>query len=255
MGAVSKLFHPRRRMAGVTRPARSTRHLVIRQQPTSHPAGQSSPRRLLGIVSTVVLVAVAAGIGWAVHPGAKTRAADRTRATTAHPRSASSSTLQSFGWLESTTPPASWVRLIVPSGLGTLSSPPGFRTVDGDPGTLSVALLNSAGTYLGYLNVTPRQGPETLQDWPAFRLTHLGGDDAVSVHEDAAVRSVRTAAAVRSCVVDDYVTTAGHHQYHEVACYVTSGSVGSVVVAATPSGDPGRVWTQLERAVAAYPLE
>jgi hypothetical protein len=147
------------------------------------------------------------------------------------------------------------VRLTVLSGLGTLSSPPGFRTVDGDPGTLSLALLSSAGTYLGYLNVTLRQGPETLQDWPAFRLTHLGGDDAVSIHEDATVRSVRTAAAVRSCVVDDYVTTVGHHQYHEVACYVMGGSVGSVVVAATPSGDPGHVWTQLERAVAAYPFE
>ena len=129
------------------------------------------------------------------------------------------------------------------------------RTVDGDPGTLSVALLNSAGTYLGYLNVTPRQGPETLQDWATFRPAHLGGDDAVSVHEDAMVQSVRTGAAVRSCVIDDYVTTVGHHLFHEVACYVMNGSVGSVVVAATPSGDPAHVWTQLQRAVAAYPFE
>ena len=210
---------------------------------------------MLGIVSALVLLAVAGGIGWAVQPGAKARAADTTNRTPAHPLSASTPTLRSFGWLASTTPPATWFRLTVPSGLGTLSSPPGFRTVDADPGTLSVALLNSAGTYLGYLNVTPRQGPETLQDWPAFRLTHLGEDDAVSVHEDAMVRSVRTAAAVRSCVIDDYVTTVGHHQYHEVACYVTSGSVRSVVIAATPSGDPGHVWTQLERAVAAYPFE
>ena len=125
----------------------------------------------------------------------------------------------------------------------------------GDPGTLSVALRNSAGTYLGYLNVTPRQGPETLQDWAAFRLTHLRGDAAVSVHEDAMVQSVRTAAAMRSCVIDDYVTTVGHHQFHEVGCYVMKGSVGSVVVATTPSGDPAHVWTQLERAVAAYPFE
>ena len=116
-------------------------------------------------------------------------------------------------------------------------------------------MLNSAGTYLGYLNVTPRQGAETLQDWAAFRLSHLRDDDAVSVHEDAMVRSVRTAAAVRSCVIDDYVTTVGHHHFHEVACYVTSGSVSSVVVAATPSGDPAHVWTELERAVAAYPFE
>jgi hypothetical protein len=51
------------------------------------------------------------------------------------------------------------------------------------------------------------------------------------------------------------VATIGHHHFHEVACYVMSGSVGSVVVAATPSGDPAHVWTQLERAVAAYPFD
>jgi hypothetical protein len=118
-----------------------------------------------------------------------------------------------------------------------------------------VALLNSAGTYLGYLNVTPHQGDETLRDWTAFRLRHLLGDDTVSVHADAMVQSVRTAAAVRSCVTDDYVTTIGHHHFHEVACYVTSGSVGSVVVAATPSGDPAHVWNELERAAAAYPFQ
>ena len=210
---------------------------------------------MIGIVSAVLLVAVAAAIGWAVQPASKARAAHTAKATTAHSGFASSATLGSFGWLASTTPPATWSRLTVPSGLGTLPSPPGFRTVGGDPGTLSVALRNSAGTYLGYLNVTPRQGPETLQDWAAFRLTHLRGDAAVSVHEDAMVQSVRTAAAMRSCVIDDYVTTVGHHQFHEVGCYVMKGSVGSVVVATTPSGDPAHVWTQLERAVAAYPFE
>ena len=69
------------------------------------------------------------------------------------------------------------------------------------------------------------------------------------------VQSVRTAATVRSCVIDDYVTTVGHHPFHEVACDVTNGSVSSVVVAAIPSGDPAHVWTELERAVAAYPVE
>jgi hypothetical protein len=202
---------------------------------------------VVGFVSSVVLMA--AGIGLAVWSPSKARAADAPKATTAH-----SGSVNSFGWLASTTPPATWARLTVPSGVGTLSSPPGFRVVDGDPGTLSLALRNSAGTYLGYLNVTPRQGPETLRDWAAFRLTHLRGDDAVAVHEDAMVQSVRTEAVVRSCVIDDYVTTLGHHQFHEVACYVMSGSVGSVAVAATPSGDPAKVWNQLERAVAAYPF-
>jgi hypothetical protein len=239
---------------GVTGGVRSTEQAATQQPPTPRAAIRPSRRLVIGIVSGVVLAAVAAGIGLAVQPASKARVAPVTEATTAHRGSASPATLRSFGWLASTSVPATWVRLAVPSGLGTLSSPPGFRPVDGDPDTLSVALLSSAGSYLGYLNVTPRQGPETLKNWAAFRLSHLRGDDAVSVREEAMVQSVRTEGAVRSCVIDDYVTTVGHHRFHEVACYVTSGSVGSVVVAATPEGDPAHVWTQLERAVAAYPF-
>jgi hypothetical protein len=234
----------------VTRVARSTDTPAAQQPPPRHPIIRFSPRPVIGLASAVMLVA-AASIGSAVWPASKAQAVGALTATTGHPRSAGSSTLGSFGWLASTTPPATWARLAVPSGLGTVSLPPGFRAVEGDPGTLSVALLNSVGTYLGYLNVTPRQGDETLRDWAAFRLSHLLADDAVSVHEDAMVRSVRTAAAVRSCVTDDYVTTIGNHHFHEVACYVMSGSVGSVVVAAIPSGDPAHVWTELESAVAA----
>jgi hypothetical protein len=93
-----------------------------------------------------------------------------------------------------------------------------------------------------------------LRNWAAFRLSHLREHDAISVHEDAMVTALRTATGTRSCVTDDYVTTIGHHHFHEVACYVKSGSVSSVVVATTPSGDPAHVWTQLERAVATYPF-
>jgi hypothetical protein len=178
----------------------------------------------MGIVSAVVLVA-AASIGSVVWPASQAQSVGATKARPAHSESASSATLGSFHWLASTAPPVTWARLTSPSGLGTLSSPPGFRTVDGDPGTLSVALRNSAGTYLGYLNVTPRQGDETQRDWAAFRLSHLLADDAVTVHEDATVRSVRTAAAVRSCVTDDYMTTSGHLHFHEVACYVMRCSI------------------------------
>ncbi len=227
----------------VTRLTRSTEHAAAQPPSLPHPAIRLSRRRVIGIVSAVVLVA-AASIGLAGWPASKAQAGARPRQARVTSRSARSLTLGSFGWLASTTPPATWARLTVPSGLGTLSSPPGFRAVDGDPGTLSLALLNSAGTYLGYLNVTPHQGDETLQDWTAFRLSHLRDDDAVSVHEDAAVQSVQTAAAVRSCIIDDYVTTVDHHHFHEVACYVTSGSVSSVVVAATPAGDPAHVWTR-----------
>jgi hypothetical protein len=210
---------------------------------------------MIGIVSIVALMAVAASIGSVAWPASKARAHDASTGTMGHPLSASSSMPRSFGWLASTTPPATWARLAVPAGLGTLSSPPGFRTVESDPGTLSVALRSPAGTYLGYLNVTPHQGDESLRDWAAFRLSHLRDDDAVSVHEDAMVTALRTRTGARSCVTDDYVTTIGHHHFHEVACYVMRGSASSVVVATTPSGDPAHVWTELQSVVAAYPSE
>jgi hypothetical protein len=242
------------RLVRSTEPS-ATQHPATHAPPTRNPAIRPSRRLIVGIVSAALLVAVAVVIGLATQPPPGARAADAPKASGAHLGSVTSVTLGSFGWLESTKPPETWLRLTAPSGLGTVPSPPGFRSVDGDPGTLSVALRNSTGTYLGYLNITPRQGAETLQDWAAFRLTHLRDDDAVSVHEDATVESVRTATGVRSCVIDDYVTVVGHHHFHEVACYVMRGSAGSVVVAATPSGDPAHVWTQLERAVAAYPFE
>ena len=208
---------------------------------------------MFGIVFALALAGVATNIGVAMLPASKAQAVGATKVTMGHTRSASSVAPGPFHWLASTTPPATWTRLGGPSGLGLVSSPPGFRRVHGDPGSLTAVLLSSTGTYLGYINVTPHQGHETLRDWAAFRLTHLRGDGAVSAHEDAMVQSVRTAATVRSCVIDDYVTTVGHHPFHEVACDVTNGSVSSVVVAATPSGDPAHVWTELERAVAAYP--
>jgi hypothetical protein len=55
-------------------------------------------------------------------------------------------------------------------------------------------------------------------------------------------------------MVDDYVTRVGAHHFQEVACLVMQQSVGSVVVAATPLGDPAHVWATLENAVASYPL-
>jgi hypothetical protein len=132
-----------------------------------------------------------------------------------------------------------------------LPLPPRFRAVAGDRGTLTAALFGPAGAYLGYLNATPRQGDERLRSWPDFRLEHLR-DDARSVREDAAAQLVRTGNALRSCVVDDYMTRVGGHDFHEVACLVVQHSAGSVIVAATPTGDPAHAWAVLQRAVAAY---
>jgi hypothetical protein len=157
-----------------------------------------------------------------------------------------------FAWLEQTSVPKGWTQLHGTSSVRPLPVPPGFRAVAGDRGTLTAVLFGPGGTYLGYLNATPRQGGERLQGWPEFRIEHLRGDDARSAREDTAAQLVRTGTALRSCVVDDYVTRVGHHHFHEVACLVVQNSAGSVIVAATPSGDPAHVWVLLQRAVAAY---
>jgi hypothetical protein len=196
-------------------------------------------------------VAVVAGIGSGAWSSQSRLGGNDHRAPAGSERSTA---MSAFGWLAATEPPATWHQVAGPSGLGSLSVPPRFRRIRGDPGTISAALLGPGGNYLGYLNVTPRQGAEQLQGWAAFRLAHLRQDDASSVRRDAAITSVGTSTARRSCVIDDYVTKVGHHHFHEVACLIVTGSFGSVVVAATPSGDPAHVWSELERAVAAYPL-
>jgi hypothetical protein len=163
-----------------------------------------------------------------------------------------SAPLGPFAWLKLTSLPQGWTQLGGASSVGRLPLPPGFHAVAGDRGTLTAALFGRGGAYLGYLNATPRQGAERLQGWPKFRLEHLRDDDARWAHEDTAAQLVRTGTALRSCVVDDYVTRIGGHDFHEVACLVVQHSAGSVIVAATPSGDPAHVWAVLQRAVAAY---
>jgi hypothetical protein len=208
------------------------------RDPRHHwPRFRPSPRVVLGIAAVALVAAIGLVVGLASQPASTNAGTDRS----------------AFAWLASSSRPPTFRSVRVPFGLGNLSVPPGFRPVEADPGALSVALFGSNGAYLGFLNATPRADGEFLHGWAAFRLAHLHGDEAVSAHQDAAVESIRIGRTVRSCVTDDYVTTVGHHPFHEVACLVTTGSNDSVVVAATPAGDPAHVWKQLERAVAAYP--
>lgn len=224
-------------------------------QTTPRTRHRRSSRLAIGIVVLVAtLGATVGGIVIAVPSDHHSTANSAPGATGSRllPHGGTTATLGSFAWLASTTPPPTWTRLSLSIGLGSLSIPSGFRAVGGDPGTATFARFGSAGTYFGYLNVTPLQGDERLQGWAASRLAHLRSDDTTSATEDAAVEAVRTGGALRSCVTDDYVTEIGNRRYHEVACLVVAGTTGNVVVAATPSDDPGHLWTQLERAVAAY---
>jgi len=77
-----------------------------------------------------------------------------------------------FAWLSPAAPPAGWALARLPSGRAALAYPPGWQSIESDPGTVSAALMGPHGRIRGYLNATPRQGAETLADWARFRTAH-----------------------------------------------------------------------------------
>ena len=148
--------------------------------------------------------------------------------------------------------PANWRRLPLPDGTAVLSYPPSLRPVSGDTDAVTVARLSPAGSYLLYLNATPRQGTENSQNWAAARLQHLHADETASARQLAAARGVAFLGGTGSCVLDEYVSEIGAHHYKEIACLVQGRSGASVVVAAAPAAQWTKAAPLLEQAVAAY---
>ena len=153
-----------------------------------------------------------------------------------------------FAWLHPASPPAGWS--VARSSGGALAYPPGWRRVKTDRGTASVALLGAGGRIDGYLNATPKQGPETLANWRRFRPGHnlREGDRSERVlasSDDLSFRSGRGA-----CVIDEYTTSKA--TYREIACLVSGRSATSVVVAAAPRALWKRRAATLERSVSSF---
>jgi hypothetical protein len=152
-----------------------------------------------------------------------------------------------FRWLHPQPPPPSWKLARLPSGAATVAYPGTWRPIRTDPGTASVALLGHAGSIRGYLNVTPRQGTETLANWPGFRIDHQGDEGATEVRLIAQAHGLRFRSGRGSCVIDSYRTS--RTRYREIACLVAGKRTSSVVVGAAPS----KTWTQqaetIERAI------
>ena len=148
--------------------------------------------------------------------------------------------------------PSGWPAAVLPSGAATLHRPPGWSLVEGDTGTVSFALRDAGGRYLGYLNVTPRQGDEHLRGWAAFRLARNREEGDHGVRELAAREGVAFAGARGSCVIDDYASHVGGNPYRELACIVRGSHTESVLIAAAQRGDWGRVAPSLVRAAEAF---
>jgi hypothetical protein len=127
--------------------------------------------------------------------------------------------------------------------------PPGWRRISGDPGTASAALLGGSKQFLGYLNLTPRQGAETLATWARFRVEHNADEGSRNITTLASGTGRWFRDATGSCVEDAYTTSSGT-RYREIACLVEVRRTSVVIVGASPLEDWARVAPMLQRAIA-----
>lgn len=132
-----------------------------------------------------------------------------------------------------------------------LAYPAGWRPLKGDGGTASAALRDAHGRFLGYLNLTPRQGAETLANWATFRVRHNREDGDPTVTPQGSARDVPFRDGARGACVRDAYTTSTHLRFVEVACLIHGRRADSVLVAAAPPQRWARQWPTLRRALEA----
>jgi hypothetical protein len=157
-----------------------------------------------------------------------------------------------FSWLVPASAPNLWTSATIPSGGATLFYPPKWQPTSGDLGTVTAALRGSGGRYLGYLNVTPREGVEQLAGWAAFRMARNRDEGDTRVGELAAAENLGFGHADGSCVIDDYISRVGHHAYREVACIVAGSRYTNVFVGATLLSDWPTLGRVVERAASVF---
>jgi hypothetical protein len=132
-----------------------------------------------------------------------------------------------------------------------LAYPASWRRIGGDAGTATAALRDAHRHFLGYLNLTPRQGRETLANWATFRPAHNRDEGDTGVVLQGSARDVPFRGGGRgSCVRDAYSTTTSG-RFVEIACLVHGPHTDSVVVAAAPPAQWARQWPTLRQALVA----
>jgi hypothetical protein len=191
----------------------------------------------LHILALAAAVALA-GCGGAGHSGAPATGAGRAPANP-----------PPFAWLAPGPAGAAWTVARLPSG-AALARPPGWQNVHSDPGTASFALRDSRAAIVAYLNATPRQGAESLANWPTFRTRHNTEEGSRAIRRIAAARGLRFRSGPGSCVIDQYRTVA--RSYREIACLVSGPHRATVVVGAATPGVWPREAPVIERAISAF---
>jgi hypothetical protein len=186
----------------------------------------------------IALALAVAGCGAGASPRATT--APRLDAVAAGP----------FPVLHAAPPPAGWRSATLPSG-AVLAYPADWRRIQGDAGTATAALRDAHGRFLGYLNLTPRQGRETLANWAALRPAHNRAEGETHVVALGSARGVRFRDGARGSCVRDAYSTASSGRFVEVACLIQGRRASSVIVAAAPPAQWARRWPTLRRAIGA----
>lgn len=152
-----------------------------------------------------------------------------------------------FAWVHPRPVAPGWRTTPLPSGSATLAYPPGWRLTRTDPGTVTAA-RRSGGRIVGYLNITPQQGSETLANWASFRPAHNREEGDTDLVPVAFAGGLRLTGGRGSCVVDSY-RTGSDRPYTEIACIVRGSSGTSVIVGAAPPDRWNRASPQLQRAI------
>jgi hypothetical protein len=176
------------------------------------------------------------------------RSTDSSRAASGGARPAGLTPVFPLSSLSPLAAPEQWTSATIRSGAATLSYPSSWQSIPGDSGTVTAALLDRAGLYAGYLNVTPRQGREQLAGWAAFRTQRNAEDGDRQVHELEAAEGIGFTSARGSCVLDQYLSRVGAHRYRELACIVAGRDHTSVFVGAALVSDWRTLGSVVERA-------
>jgi hypothetical protein len=126
--------------------------------------------------------------------------------------------------------------------------PAGWKRLAGDPGTATAALLDGDRHFVGYLNLTPRQSSERLDNWGRFRVAHNAEEGDRNLRTLAVATGLAFRGGRGSCVRDSYTTTVGSH-YVELACLIDGPRKSVVVVGATPPSRWARMSPLIEQAI------
>ena len=205
--------------------------------------------RLTVLVALTVMVASCGGGASSTTKSAST-AHSASTGSVARTTPSAAGNPTAFAWLRPAPPPPGWSLARMPGSV-VLAYPTSWRRIHSDPGTVSAALEAPRSDLIEeYLNATPQQGEETLQNWAAFRPAHNREEGDSRVQVLASARGLRFRDGRGSCVVDSYRTP--ETSYQEIACLVRGAHRSNVVVAAALVARWAQDAPDLERAISSF---